>query len=186
MRLAKGCLLFLLCGALAGCGEKPLAEFKDPGGKFTIQFPGTPKSLTTKGQGGISVNVLTVEGSSWAYTLTYYDIQANVPDNDNAATIALFHEVGGIYEGLKGKEDNHEVIKLQDQYVGAEHSGTATHPKDLKVRGRTYLVNNRVYTMIVLGNDDKIKSETATKFLDSFKVIRPKEEGEEGDKEKKQ
>ena len=60
---------------------------------------------------------------------------------------------------------------LQDKYQGLEYTGVWEKPKKAHIRGRAYIVGNRVYnTLVGFTSAEKTTSENATKFLDSFKV----------------
>ncbi|MBI2804336.1 MAG: hypothetical protein HYX68_05050 [Planctomycetes bacterium] len=170
MRAPKFVAVALLALLFVGCGEKPLTEYSDGPGKFKVLFPGSPKVETTTGQNNVHVKVFSVESFSWAYTLNYYDSPIPLPKDPNFTQLAMTKEVEGIYTGLKGQKASQTSVKLQNQYAGLDHSGTVTKPKNLNVRGRIYIVGNRVYNILVMGSADKVKGETATKFLDSFKA----------------
>jgi hypothetical protein len=164
MKAAKLCFVAALGFLVIGCGEKPLTEYSNPAGKFKILFPGSPHTQTVKGLNNINVNVFSVESSSGAYVLNYYDSPLPL------AGVPVSEEVKGFYSGLNGQKQTENAITLQEKYSGAEHTGTVTKPKNFNARGRSFIVGNRVYNVVVIGDAEKVKSETATKFLDSFKV----------------
>ena len=51
-----------------------------------------------------------------------------------------------------------------------EYTGTWKKPKSLNVRGRVIFVGRRVFNIVVAGSPEKLNSEMATQFLNSFKA----------------
>jgi hypothetical protein len=154
---------------VAGGADKKLTEYKNAEGKFKILFPGKPKLETTRGLNNVMVYVFSVEAADWAYTLNYYDSPVAL-GTDNLPTL-LSAEIDGIYKGLAGKKAAQKLIKIQGNQA-AEHAGTITKPRDMTVRGRSVIVGDRVYNILVLGSADFVKTDSAKKFLESFQVTK--------------
>jgi hypothetical protein len=150
--------------------ETPIAEFRDPSGKFKAMFPGKPKVQQVVGQNNVKVIVIAVESDSFGYVITYYDLPADLKLDADFHKQGLPTEVDGIFAGAKGKKESSKLFKLQDRFHGMEYTGTWTKPKDLNVRGRVIFAGSRIYNVIVAGSADKLKTEATTKFLDSFKI----------------
>ena len=163
-----GALLGIIC---IGCGDKPFAEYNPPGGKFKIQFPGTPKVSTIPAQNNTQVTMHGVEGFSGGYMVNHYDAPGPVPQDADFAQKALSEDIKGMFSAkAKGTVQSQKNIKLQGQYHGIEYVGTITSPRTMDIRGRIYLVGSRVYNTTVMGSTEKVNSENANKFLDSFQA----------------
>jgi hypothetical protein len=170
MKLRSAWLLLLPLALLAGCGDKPLTEFKDPAGKFKASFPGTPKQSSTPGRNNIQVQMFGAETFSGAYFVSYYDSPAPIPGDAEFQKNALTEEVKGIFSAQpNGKIQSSNPIKLQGKHEGLDFVGTTSRPKaNTNIRGRSYIVGNRVYITFVLTAAERANAESTTKFLDSF------------------
>ena len=156
--------LLLMCVAIAGCGEPKLTEYKSSQGKFKVLFPGTPKLSNQTSRFNVQVQSYHVTLSSGAFLVNYYDDDSPVP----IPAEALLMEAEGLCKGLGGSLASHQATKLEGKYPGLEFSGNITKPHTGKIRGRHYLVGNRVYTIAVVGTEKTVQSTTATQFLNSF------------------
>lgn len=149
-------------------GDEKLTEYRNDTGKFKILFPGKPSMSTVKGMGDVMVQVFAVESGGSAYTINYYDSPNPLRDEDSPKL--LDGEIDGFYKALAGKKATQKEIKLQDKHKGAEHTGTITKPADLSVRGRTFIVGQRVYNVLLLGPPNFVTAKPAQQYLDSFQV----------------
>ncbi len=75
----------------------------------------------------------------------------------------------GAVGNLKGELDSEKDIKLGD-YPGREVRIAVDEGKKL-FRARVYLVDQRLYQVVVFGTKDAATSKEADKFLDSFQLI---------------
>jgi len=162
--------VFAVCVLCLGCGETPLTEFKSPDGKFTVLFPGTPKTSEQTGKAGVKVKSFECASSSGSFLINFYD--SPVPIANDPALHDKFTplEAQGLVTGLGGTMGPTNVVKLQDKYQGVEYSSDVTKPRTGKLRGRTFIVDQRVYNLIVVGKEGTVNSELATRFFDSFKA----------------
>ena len=173
MKSPKVWLVAFLGMACVGCGEKPLALYTSPAGKFKVMFPGgAPKTQSVSGQKNVQVSVYSVEGFSYGYVVTHYDFPADkdFPEGEASQKEGLATEVDGLFSGSQGQKATSSMIKLQDKYHGMEYTGTWKKPKSLNGRGRVIFVGRRVFNIVVAGSPEKVNSEMATQFLNSFKA----------------
>jgi hypothetical protein len=170
MRSHKIWLVALLGLASAGCGEKPLEPFKSPDGKFSVMFPGTPKTQDRIGHNDIKFTSFSVEGLSWGYFVTHYDLPGTIKVTPNNLMEILNAEIDGAFRQAQGEKKSSKPVRLQDAHDGIEFAGIFAKPQKMDVRGRMFIVNNRMYNVMVLGSADRVNSDMATEFLGSFKA----------------
>jgi hypothetical protein len=169
MKSPKIWLVAFLGFACAGCGEKPFADYNSPGGRFKVLFPGAPKTQSVAAKAGVNVTVYSVESFFWGYVVTHYDLPAganNIPVD--ALKQTLNAEIDGMFTGAQGQKASSKPVRAQNNHDGMEYEGVWKKPKTMNVRGRTFIVNNRVFNVVVAGSAEKVNSDIATKFLDSF------------------
>lgn len=142
--------------------------FTSTAGRYTVTFPGTPmeQSQDTDSEvGKLTVHFAAVDKGDAAYMVGYNDLPKEadltpkrVLDGQRDGTIKTFPNAKIIEEkeitmdGNPGRSLTFEAPSLN-----------ATH------RSRTFLVGNRVYTVIALAVGDG-KPDVAATFLDSFKL----------------
>src|SRR5204863_3935717 len=134
--------------------------------KYKVLYPGKPTLQQVQGQNNVQVHLTAVEGPNWAYTVNYYDSATPLPQTDEFAKKGLPQEAMGLFQG-KGELKMHKFIKLQQKYHGIDYTGNFTKPFEAQVRGRSFIVGDRVYNVIVIGSAEMVRGETAQKFLDS-------------------
>ncbi len=165
----------LILGTTAQADPK-IVEFTSKDGRYFVKIPGKIRQDTKKlaiGATGLAIPVVTdrVDGpNSTILAVTYADYPETFRDVD-AKTI-----LNGVRDGLKGTDGKvalDEKITLgkdADKIEGREfriEAGTKT-----AVRVRVFLVDTRLYQVMVTGTKDTVNSKAATEFLDSFKLVK--------------
>jgi hypothetical protein len=152
-------------------GERSLtwSEFISVEGRFRVLMPDKPKLevLTYElGKSRLVHNTFTVERGAFIWLVDYADLSSEIDSTDPAA---FFNEARDqLVRELNG------TLQQQKSLTLGRHSGL-----DIKLRisggearVRLYLVNNRLYQLLVTRLDLLSKSqESMEKFLNSFKII---------------
>jgi hypothetical protein len=163
-------LVFVLGAFSVHAGDQPeWKEFASKEGRFKIVMPGAPKQeeLETEsdfGKGVLHMNV--AQADKTMYGANYCDFPAEIK---NAPLKKVFDSSrDGAVANLEGKLVRESDIKLGD-YPGREIHIGAEDGKQL-FRARVYLVDRRLYQVVVFGSKEAAISKQADKFFDSFKL----------------
>ncbi|HMC88526.1 MAG TPA: hypothetical protein VKI17_03215, partial [Gemmataceae bacterium] len=149
-------------------GPQPFREFTSAEGKFRVEMPGSP----TEGSvfvAGVFLTTYTLEERDGAYGVAYID----VPVIGNLSSMQITQALNGACEGMvrnvNGKFTGESAIRLNGKYPGREVRAELP-VKDGLIKGRLYLVNRRVYMVMVTGLSNWVNSANAKRFLDSLEV----------------
>jgi len=170
MRLSIVALCLAVVAPSARCDDQPeWKEFVAKDGRFKISMPGTPKKreLETEsdfGKGVLYMNV--VEVGKTMYAANYCDFPAEV----KKATLQQVYDSSrdGAVANMEGKLVSEKNVKL-GKHPGREIRINVAEGKRL-FRVRVYLVEQRLYQVVVFGTPETATSKDADKFLDSFKL----------------
>jgi len=163
--------LILAATLLFQAADKP---FSSDAGNFKIAMPGVPKEQTIKVAspiGPIETHIFMVEqdGASWAAVYNDYPDQVAQADSDKILEGAVKGTVGNIQGKVVSKKD----IKV-DGFPGKEFEATIPAPGGgtATYRGRTILVQKRLYQLVLTGKDAQVKTKAGDAFLGSFALIK--------------
>ncbi|OLP17320.1 hypothetical protein BST81_16055 [Leptolyngbya sp. 'hensonii'] len=154
-------------------------SFLSQTGGFTILMPGDPlasKQTQNTQMGAIDTQMFVVERQqdSVAYMVAYSDLPPNLVQQvskGEANVEQLFRGVrDGFVESIKGKILDERQITLAG-YPGREI--WLELPRDRKARNRIFLVNQRLYQVVVVVGKDKEKYlvKSVEGYLNSFKLL---------------
>jgi hypothetical protein len=176
LRVALALSALLALGLTARADPK-LIEFKNVDGRYAVVAPGKASKPDTKklavGATGLAIPVTTVRWdgpNSTTLAVTYADYPETFRE------VAPKTILDGVLTGLKGtdgKETLNEKVTLgtdPNKVEGREFivvAGTKT-----AVRVRVFLVDTRLYQVMVTGTKDNVGSKAATAFLDSFQIVK--------------
>jgi hypothetical protein len=163
-------LLLLTCPSWAQAEWKP---FTPQDGSFTVLFPAAP----TEHKKSIKVADGTVEAvlfevlvpaSDGKFLVGYSEFpEASIkPGTEDKR---LDNARDGAVAATKGTLMGQKILLL-DGYPGRELD--IKIDAKTKVKVRLYAVKNRLYQLVVLGNDDLVGSKESEKFLASFKLLK--------------
>ena len=78
---------------------------------------------------------------------------------------------------IEGRLDGNATdIQLDGKWAGMEFTARGRlEGRDAWMRGRLYLVDNRLYQLIVFGNKETIPVSDINQFMGSFKVAQPRD-----------
>lgn len=146
--------------------------FSSNQGLFTVLMPGKPTQANTKvntSLGTIPVNMVYVNRNQEAiYLVAYSDLPPNVSiKNSREMNQILTEIVSGFSEGARAKLLSQRTIKLKNS-PGKEIR--VQLDKGLMARARLYLVNKRLYQVVVATNKEKDLAKSIQGFLNSFQV----------------
>lgn len=160
-----GCCVVLLFAS--GCGKPEFKEFRCSGGRFTVQMPGTPREQQ-QDVAGIPLKTYSVENWSGAYAVAYADIPHSFGDLSSRMTAMLDGAENGMIKNVNAKLLRSSEVKLANKFVGREVK--AELPNKGLVLARIFIINRRLYQVVVTGTREWVTSADATKFLDSLVV----------------
>ncbi len=154
---------------LHGADAPAFKEYSSKEGKFKALLPGTPKEQTVDA-GPVKMHMAIVDlGKDVSYTVIYSDLpgDAKTLAKPEVAEKVLDGATKGALDNTKGKNLTEKKIKI-GTYPGREIQFEI--PDKGFVRSRIYLVDARLYQVMVTGPKATITSKDADKFLGSFKL----------------
>jgi len=167
--------LLMAAALLVGCGggEDAWKEFRSEAGGFSILMPGTPTEETQTQAtelGDIDIHMFSYEAKYVAYMVGY-----NLLPQAIVALSAPDALLDGACEGqsssVGGVELSRKEIAL-DGYPGREMEIQAEDEGQVRtLHTRIYLVKDKLYQILVVGDEDQRGAEDTLKFLDSFKLL---------------
>lgn len=140
-------------------------------GGFTVLFPGSPtpieETLDTS-MGKIDFRGLMVERAEEAlYLVAYSDLPVNLNQNTEQLQSFFSDVVHNVPKLTGGKILAHERISL-DSYPGK--AMRIQLPDGIMARSRFYLVNQRLYQIVVITNKEQHLPGSIAGFFDSFRL----------------
>jgi hypothetical protein len=168
-RLVSGIVVGLFL--LSGCGKPEFKEFTSTEGRFKVLMPGTPTEKTETAS-GVTMKIFSVEGRNGAYAVAFADMP--IPAGESEAQIhkRLNGARDGAVANVKGLLKTETKITLSEKHLGREFEASLPEQKGM-LRARIYLVNQRLYQIMVVGKPEWTSSSEATKFLESFTLTSP-------------
>jgi len=169
-------LLVVVVGALlAGCGggEAAWTEFKSEEGGFSILVPSTPTEETQTQEtelGNIDVHMFTSEEEDVAYMVGYNLLPAAILEVSSPDPM-LDGACNGQVSSTGGTEVSRKEITL-GTYPGRELEIRVEDTSGIKtLHTYIYLVEDKLYQILVVGGKDQSTAPDTIKFLDSFKLL---------------
>ncbi len=163
--------------AIPGRAQNPPA-FESKDGMFTIHLDGTPNVKTTNAPGPTLRLSVWIEGKRSNLPVT---IGCDVLSPELAAKMKMLppgqmlknHKaafVGKLGDKLRSQKD----IKLGTSAIPGYEVTFAANPK-LFLRQHTFVANDRLYQIAVLGSEEQVGSAAASEYFESFRVTGGKE-----------
>lgn len=169
-------LLLVLCLAmLAACGSR--SEWQDlvvPEGGFAVLMRGQPEYVRQQldtPAGKMSAHLYSADRPDAYYAVGYSDyplalVLAASPDQIFAGARDTW------VKRIQGKLSGSSPLKLAGKYPGLRFTAEGTFKdKETFVDGRLYLVDQRLYQVIVMGRKSELSQGVVNRFLDSFQLI---------------
>lgn len=149
---------------------KPL-PFTSKEGKFTVTLPGPPARKTSKvatSAGEVEAYLFLVDRKTHAYLVSYNDYKAGTVDPDPEKVLSQVVEATA--KNLQGQVNKDEKITLgAKKYPGRDVLIALPGKKGL-YRGQVYLVDNRLYQVVVIGPEELVKNSAVDAYFSSFKL----------------
>ncbi len=159
--------LFLLCASLLSAQD--WVKVEPPDGAFSIEMPGTPKEMqkpVASDVGNLTVYLYIYEEENSGYIVSYNDYPETALQNivldsvyNNATRSTL--------KSTKGTLLSRDTITYQG-FSGIELKYTI--PGNVLVRARYFLVNNRLFQLMLIGDEESVYNSYGEWFFNSFKV----------------
>ncbi len=153
---------------LGGCGKAEFKPYSSAEGKFSCEFPGSPKE-ETQSAAGVPMKMIGIDGGNVAYAVTYADMP--IPANESADGIQdrLDGVRDGMLSSLGGKLKSESRIELDGKHPGREIRADLPEGKGT-VRARVFFVGTRLYQVMVIGEKGFAESADTLRFLNSLKL----------------
>lgn len=170
MRSLLVLLSIVMTSAYLPADEQPeLKEFASKEGGFKVIMPGTPEhqQFDTESDFGKGVlHMYSIQAGKTIYGANYCDFPAEI----KKAPLKKVYDASrdGAVANLKGKLASEKEIKL-GKYPVREIQIEVAEGKQL-FRARVFLVEQRLYQVVVMGTKEAATSKEADKFLESFKL----------------
>jgi serine/threonine protein kinase len=147
--------------------------FSPAGQGFSVRLPGQPRTVTRKQQtkrGEVEQTEHTLSATPFHYSVTYADFPGKLIQKDEVDEALDMARDGAVkaVEGARLREykrvelDGHPGRELVIEIKDGEKSAT--------IRGRFYLVKQRLYQVLVAGNTADMKRAEVAYYLDSFRL----------------
>jgi hypothetical protein len=146
--------------------------FSSKDGGFTVLMPGQPtqENRTVKTEvGSIPVQAFSVLRRGEAlYAVAYSDFPGNFPQNPRDIDRLLAQVASGFAQGAKGRLVSQQTIGLGN-FPGREIR--LQLDRGLIARGRLFVVNSRLYQVIVVTGQERNLTKSIEGFFKSFRLI---------------
>lgn len=165
-------IAFTLSGREISADES--AYFKSVEGKFRANFPAKPQHNPIKlGDGKAPTDVqhqFAAGGPDGAYLISYQDNPNLNGVGAKGLEQALLVGRDSLVQTFGGKVTQDTPIQLKKKYPGRDMVITIPSAGGIG-RCRLYLVDTRLYQIMVLGKPEFANSDVATKFIESFEIL---------------
>ncbi|HYV38195.1 MAG TPA: hypothetical protein VE988_21090 [Gemmataceae bacterium] len=153
------------CGAQTreNTGRDDWKEFRSKEFGFRAMFPADPQSMANKA-GALEIKTFMVDLKDRAYSVLVSDIPGAQFENEKLTEDRLDGAMKGVASNLKVEKES--KITIGGVLRGRELMGV--NNMGLAIRGRLFLVNGRLYQVLVGGPREFVNGPEASKFLDSF------------------
>ncbi len=156
----------------AGCHKTEWQTFSPADGSFSVLMPGAPADRShtqNTANGTMATHLYIYTAKDAAYAVSYIDRPASQDGSDAEKWLDTVRDAEVAKSG--GKLLGAATLKLGNGAPGREiqialSQGDVTHA----MRDRLYLVDKRLYQVLIVLPQDQLNSTDAEKCLDSFKV----------------
>jgi hypothetical protein len=168
-RLVSGALVLLLAAGVCVADDK---DFTSKTGKFSARFPGKPKEQDVSAAGASGKTVIFEGKDGSTCSITYADLPDVAKEalkTPEQVELVLGLTRDAAIAQMKGKLLEDSKAKVEG---GAGRAFTVELPDKKIMRNQMILSGTRIYQVMVVGSSDYVKSDEATKFLQSFKIMK--------------
>jgi hypothetical protein len=156
-------------------GQPNWQEYQSQAARYSILMPGKPKEQTQSVDaeaGALKVHIAITEDRSAAYLAAYWDYPAEYIRSTagNDLLDSIVHNAVASADGKLTRQTDFPLTVYRGREVEFETPVQGSQPAML-IKVRYFLVNNRLYQVMVVAPQRQGLSDTAQKFFDSFKLI---------------
>jgi hypothetical protein len=149
------------------------AEFTSREGKFSIALPGAPQKQEQAAQtplGPMQLHLFMIASSNGVYLAGYADADFLAAASNDAKTISsiLAGTVAGLASSLKGTVLEEGELQTE-RYTGRQ--ARLQLPGELSANLRIFLLNGRIYQLILIHQQGKTGAPEFKQFFPSFRVL---------------
>ncbi len=152
--------------------ESVWKPFSSPEGGFTVLFPGTPNTdkpnTNTTADSNTLQSFSVLRENEALYVVSYRNMLEQVIQNSRDPNKVLAAVVSRISQGSKGNLLNEKNITL-GKFPGKEIRFQLE--KNIFLRGKIYLVNQRLYQLFVVTNQEANLTKSIDGFFNSFQIL---------------
>jgi hypothetical protein len=153
-------------------GDGRLKEFTSTEGRFKIMGLGKPDVKDVSTRLALMHRFGWNDGKDGSYPVAYAD-RPFLEDLSESEQEARLSESRDGALAASGSTLTKEVrLRLEGKYLGREIEASFSLPVQGKVRARIYIVGTRLYTLQAVGRPIWVDSSEATRFLESFELLR--------------
>ena len=146
--------VFLLSLA-AGCGKREFTVLAPVGSGFKIEMPGVAKEQD-RNLGVTQAKIFSVEERQAAFMASYCDLPVSYGEPEARVQSRLNGSRDGAILGVHGTFESDLRIQLAEGYPGREFFANVPE-KNVKMRSRIFLVDGRLYQIVVFGSEGTVK-----------------------------
>jgi hypothetical protein len=170
-RTLLGLILFLLATLTASAGAIDWQDFVWWKGECVAVMPGKPQALTrtVPGPNGTTLDlyVMYVELKTVAYLISYLEN----PAFKGAGAQQLEETLNRARDGAVGKGKLLKETKIKHgPYPGRDV--VVELPNNICSRSQIFVVEGKMYQLVIIGSADACQSKDADRFLDSFRLLK--------------
>lgn len=168
-------LFFVLAAILAtGCGQSNWKEFNSSEGAFRASMPDVPAKQTQRVNtqaGPMDMHMFIVEQEKAVYLIGYGDYP-QVLVHKSGPQALLDGIINDVVASKPGSRLLNKQVTTLDGNPGRDFKiEMAGGEFTMHMRARLFLVDSRVYRLIVITPPEGSSSTDVTKFLDSFELV---------------
>ena len=157
-------------------GQPNWQEYQSQAGRYSILMPGKPKEQTQSVEaeaGTLKVYLTIVEDRSVAYATAYWDYPAEYIRSTEANDLldSIVQNAVASADGKLTRQTDFPLTVYRGREVEFETPVQGSQPAML-IKVRYFLVNDRLYQVMVVALQRQGLPDPAQKFFDSFKLIR--------------
>jgi hypothetical protein len=173
-RLLSAAVLSALVACPAAVKADEWKVFKAPDGEFEIKLPTDPavqkqEQPTPAGNMKMTMYVSSDNDTATVYMVASCEfppaLKPMLKENPKAIYDGVF---AGMIQASMGKETASREVKM-GQYTGREMEATVFNGNGRMI-GRAFVINDKVYMLLIMSPKDKDLKEDSKKLFDSFKV----------------
>lgn len=171
----------------AGCGKSDWHDFNSAEGKYSVQFPGKPEDESVTYRPGPQVHAHMVKLPKATFLVSFIDLPPGIQLDYKGAIQGMTSLVGGrvtkerdwTIDGNKGKDIEMSITGTPFFPVGwVASAGNRGKQVELPLNknkagfasSRMVVINNRLYQIVVIGEEATFDDADVKKFFDSFKL----------------